>query len=203
MCIRDRRNRARLVDIVPEILVKIRQGLNLISYPEERIPVFFDTLIGFHEQAFEGTRPATVASTDMSTSQPADAPVSASDSANAPWTVENEVDASGYLHEPESPFATLEQTTGAPDLDTKPDWSIQNLATGSWVDLTINGSWVRAQLTWASPHKTLFMFISGAGLAHSMSLRTIDRLRSQGLIRLVSDGRVLDHALDAVAQRCV
>jgi hypothetical protein len=35
-----RRNRARLVDMVPGMLVKMRQGLNLISYPEERIPVF-------------------------------------------------------------------------------------------------------------------------------------------------------------------
>ncbi len=195
-----RRNRARLVDIVPEILVKIRQGLNLISYPEERIPVFFDTLIGFHEQAFEGTRPATVASTDMQTSQPADAPVHASDSVDALWAAENETDNLDYQHIPESPFATSGQTTDTPSVDTGPDWTIQNLTTGSWVDLSINNSWVRAQLTWASPHKTLFMFISGAGLAHSMSRRTIDRLRSDGLIRLVSDGRVLDQALDAVAQ---
>jgi hypothetical protein len=59
--------------------------------------------------------------------------------------------------------------------------------------------WVRAQLTWASPHRTLFMFISGGGMAHSMSRRTMDRLRALGLIRLVSDGKVVDNALDAVA----
>lgn len=195
-----RRNRTRLVDIVPEMLVKIRQGLNLISYPEERIPVFFDTLIGFHEQAFEGARPAAVVSTDTQTPQPAGAPLHTSETVDVLWTAENEVDDSGYLQNPESPFAVPGQTTNTPELDTASDWTIQNLTTGSWVDLTINNAWVRAQLTWASPHKTLFMFISGAGLAHSMSRRTIDRLRSQGLIRLVSDGRVLDHALDAVAQ---
>ncbi len=196
-----RRNRARLVDIVPEILVKIRQGLNLISYPEERIPVFFDTLIGFHEQAFEGTHPTTPPPTDATDTT--GIPVSASnsvDSVGEPLVAESDADVSGYLDDPESPFAALEGATNAPAPDTEPEWSIQNLATGSWIDLTINDSWVRAQLTWASPHKTLFMFISGAGLAHSMSRRTIDRLRSQGLIRLVSDGRVLDHALDAVAQ---
>ena len=44
------------------------------------------------------------------------------------------------------------------------------------------------------------MFISSGGMAHSMSRRTMDRLRGLGLIRLVSDGRVIDHALDAVAQ---
>lgn len=195
-----RRNRTRLVDIVPEMLVKIRQGLNLISYPEERIPAFFDTLIGFHEQAFEGARPAAAASTDTPAPQSADAPVRTSEAADVLWTAENAADDPAYLHDPESPFAASGQTTNTPDVDTASDWTIQNLTTGSWVDLTIHNTWVRAQLTWASPHKTLFMFISGAGLAHSMSRRTIDRLRSQGLIRLVSDGRVLDHALDAVAQ---
>jgi hypothetical protein len=68
------------------------------------------------------------------------------------------------------------------------------------VDLALGGVWVRAQLTWASPHRTLFMFISGAGMAHSMSRRTMNRLHGLGLIRLVSDGRVMDNALDAVAQ---
>jgi hypothetical protein len=79
-------------------------------------------------------------------------------------------------------------------------WSAHSLLTGSWVDLALGGVWVRAQLTWASPHKTLFMFISSGGMAHSMSRRTMDRLRGLGLIRLISDGRVVDNALDAVAQ---
>ena len=64
----------------------------------------------------------------------------------------------------------------------------------------LDGKLIRAQLTWASPHRTLFMFVSGRGLAHSMSRRTIDRRREQGLIRMVSDGNVVGSALDAVAQ---
>ena len=64
----------------------------------------------------------------------------------------------------------------------------------------LHGTWVRAQLTWASPHRTLFMFVSGQGLAHSMSRRTMDRRREQGMIRVVSDGNVIGSALDAVAQ---
>jgi hypothetical protein len=44
------------------------------------------------------------------------------------------------------------------------------------------------------------MFISGSGLAHSMSRRTLERLKTSGLIRLVSDGHVMDNALDGVAR---
>ena len=74
------------------------------------------------------------------------------------------------------------------------------IAIGSWVELMLEGQWVRAQLTWASPHRTLYMFVVSGGKSHSMSQRTMDKMRSQDQLRLVSDGRLVDKALDAVAQ---
>ena len=195
-----RRNRARLVDIVPGMLVKMRQGLGLISYPEERIPIFFDELITFHEQAFEGSRPAPAADAPE---KAAESEISQVDSVGLPvdefWMAQDEATDSGFLQGAQEriPEVELDET---PDPAAQEAWSAQSLITGSWVDLALGGVWVRAQLTWASPHKTLFMFISSGGMAHSMSRRTMDRLRGLGLIRLVSDGRVIDHALDAVAQ---
>jgi hypothetical protein len=195
-----RRNRSRLVDIVPGMLVKMRQGLGLISYPEERIPVFFDELITFHEQAFEGARPAPSADVP---DKAAPADISAVDSVGLPvdefWMAEDEATDSGFLQGGPERIPEVEEDE-VPDPAAQMAWSAQSLITGSWVDLALGGQWVRAQLTWASPHKTLFMFISSGGMAHSMSRRTMDRLRGLGLIRLVSDGRVIDHALDAVAQ---
>jgi hypothetical protein len=44
------------------------------------------------------------------------------------------------------------------------------------------------------------MFTSLAGSAHSMSRRTLDRLRAQGMIRVVAERNVVDEALDQVAQ---
>ena len=195
-----RRNRTRLVDIVPGMLVKMRQGLGLISYPEERIPVFFDELITFHEQAFEGARPAPTAGAPEKT---ATGEPSALESGGLPvdefWMGGDEAADSGYLQGAHALIPGIEEDE-TPDPAAQQAWSALNLITGSWVDLALGGVWVRAQLTWASPHKTLFMFISSGGMAHSMSRRTMDRLRGLGLIRLVSDGRVIDHALDAVAQ---
>lgn len=199
-----RRNRSRLVDMVPGMLVKMRQGLGLISYPEERIPVFFDELITFHEQAFEGARPAPTTDTaDSADKTAAVADISVVDSVGLPvdefWMGDNEVTDADYLQGAAERIPEVEEDE-TPDPAAQMAWSAQNLLTGSWVDLALGGQWVRAQLTWASPHKTLFMFISSGGMAHSMSRRTMDRLRGLGLIRLVSDGRVVDHALDAVAQ---
>lgn len=199
-----RRNRSRLVDMVPGMLVKMRQGLGLIAYPEERIPVFFDELITFHEQAFEGGRPAPTPETaDAADKAAVVGDMSAADSVGLPvdefWMADDEVTDSGLLQGAGERIPEVEEDE-TPDPAAQMAWSAQNLLTGSWVDLALGGQWVRAQLTWASPHKTLFMFISSGGMAHSMSRRTMDRLRGLGLIRLVSDGRVVDHALDAVAQ---
>ena len=197
-----RRNRSKLVGIVPGMLVKMRQGLGLISYPEERIPPFFDALITYHEKAFEAGKPALPAvDVAEAANVAADAQEALQDllPGEAPWMVEDEAFDSGYLPLADMQLEELEDLDEADVAEPQP-WTAHSLVTGSWVDLALGGQWVRAQLTWASPHRTLFMFISGSGLAHSMSRRTMDRLRDKGLIRLISDGRVLDNALDAVAQ---
>jgi hypothetical protein len=44
------------------------------------------------------------------------------------------------------------------------------------------------------------MFTSQAGTAHSMSRRTLDRLRADGMIKIVAERNVVDEALDQVAK---
>lgn len=195
------RNRARLVDMVPQMLVKLRQGLQRIDYPEDRIPPFFDGLISIHEQAFEASR---VAAAEAGTPPP---PVPKVDVTQSPlpadegfWMADDEALDSGFMHDDALPPPPMPEVPQATDPALHNDWTAESLGTGAWVDLAQDGVWVRAQLTWASPHRTLFMFTSSGGLAHSMSRRTMDRLRDMGLIHLVSDGHVMDNALDAVAQ---
>lgn len=195
------RNRARLVDMVPQMLVKLRQGLQRIDYPEDRIPPFFDGLISIHEQAFEASR---VAAAEGAAPPPQVPKVDITQSplleSEAFWIADDEVQDSGFMHDDALPPPPMPEVPQATDPALHHDWTAESLGTGAWVDLAQDGVWVRAQLTWASPHRTLFMFTSSGGLAHSMSRRTMDRLRGMGLIHLVSDGHVMDNALDAVAQ---
>jgi hypothetical protein len=44
------------------------------------------------------------------------------------------------------------------------------------------------------------MFTAVGGTAHSMSRRTLDRLRAADQVRIVADRPVVDEALDQVAQ---
>jgi hypothetical protein len=181
----------RLAQMVPVLLTQLREGLERIDYPRELTVRFFDNLVTIHESALkEGRDLAAKAAADAAEAQPSEFSDSVFDDA-AMWLAEHEASESGYLHQEEA----------APQAaDPQAPVSAGELRTGSWVELMVQGQWLRVQLTWASPHHTLFMFTSLAGTAHSMSKRTLERLRSQGMIKIVAERNVVDEALDEVAK---
>jgi hypothetical protein len=257
-----KRNRKRLVNLIPGMLAKLRHGLQTIDFPSERITDFFSELIELHEAALEGGRPKAQVPAQLTPEQqaaldeaedqaalqdrvelealyaessqvpleasvaPEDAPTmpallvlqeeaeafdshfedfpssrqdadQSADSKGEVWLGKREAMEAGFVKEsaamPMDPNASVARSVNAPAVGA-------SVPLGAWVEIMLEGQWVRAQLTWASPHRTLFMFVSRGGKAHSMSKRTMDKLRSQNLIRLISDGHLVDKALDAVAQ---
>jgi hypothetical protein len=76
------------------------------------------------------------------------------------------------------------------------------LQVGTWVELFAAGDWVQAQLTWASPQGTLFLFTGLHGSTHSMTRRLLDRLCQENQLRVstVAADSVVDQALNAVAE---
>ena len=223
------RDRSRLVRLMPRLLSQLRQALLRIEYPADRIGAFFDALVALQEQAFE---PLVVPSELLPSfpsrqSPPQEAPTLVGRlivlEADAADRIKSPVEA---LHDPEHPEAepvalsslpshrfwmadSEAQHAGYVAADSGPmpleplELPSTELLPGAWVDLLIEGEWVRAQLTWASPHGTLFMFVSAKGLAHSMTRRTLERLRSTDVLRVVSRGDVVEGALDAVAAQAL
>jgi hypothetical protein len=193
------RGRARrLVQMIPGLLAKVREGLDRIEYPPELTARFFNNLITIHRAAVhEGRDAISKAAADAAESQESEFSDSLQDA--AVWLDSREAAESGYFADeplsPEkaaSPEAMLDEPAGPA--------RTAEMHTGTWVELMVKNQWVRAQLTWASPHATLFMFTSLAGTAHSMSRRTLDRLRAQGRIKVVAERNVVDEALDQVAK---
>jgi hypothetical protein len=262
-----KRNRKRLVQLIPGMLAKLRQGLAIIEFPPERITDFFAELIELHEVALEGGRqqaaeaakaaaaaqqvkdiadgvqleegsasqfdeaqaaadraelealyaasvqapPAAAVGADAPTAEPEpesdslfeDFPSSHHDPKDAQdgvWLAQREVSEAGFVNQQAVMPVDVSAAVPAADIVPLTPEATVTIPIGSWAELMLDGTWVRAQLTWASPMRTLFMFVSRGGKAHSMSKRTMDKLCSQGLIRMVSDGRLVDKALDAVAQ---
>jgi hypothetical protein len=213
------RGRARrLVQMIPGLLQRMREGLQRIGYPPEMTQRFFDHLITLHKAAVQEGRDAPAqAAADAAWEEESQF----SDSAVEMWLDGVEVQESGYVDFPgletdtehvasveaaqqeaqaaqqEAERMGQEGTDGAEPAGSA---KAEDMRVGTWVELLIKGAWVRAQLTWCSPHATLFMFTSVGGTAHSMSRRTLDKLRSGEQLRIVADRPVVDEALDQVAQ---
>ena len=194
----------RLAQMIPGLLGQLREGLARIDYPQELTARFFDNLITIHQSALqEGRDAAAKAAADAVEAQESEFSDSVVD-ATAMWLAGQEAADAGYLGaQDEAPAALPPEpppADAAQEEDSNPAPVVSgDLRTGTWVELVVNGQWVRVQLTWASPHATLFMFTSLAGTAHSMSRRTLERLRAGGQIRVVAERHLVDDALDRVA----
>ena len=235
-----RKDRPRLMALIPSLLTKLRLGLKSIDYPHERVVAFFDELLKVHELALEGRPPKQqemLYKPDLSGTVASDFAHSSQSSMYGPedsrWGKDmdvrenNEATASAFIDFAEEEIKLnrlVEQAEeSAPELDgvafesqdanedalvdvAEDDFSESelplqalHLRVGTWVELNIKDRWTRAQLTWESPRKTMFVFVSGSGAAHSMTIATIEKLLAEGKIRLVGEGRMVENALNAVA----
>ena len=192
----------RMAQMVPTLVARLREGLAGIDYPPELTERFFADLMVVHQSALEDGRSAEELRQAREAAQAVEAQPSRlpDDAQDTPWLAEHELQESGWVGgDPLTPeeLAAVE----APDAAAEPAGAtLTDLRTGTWVELLVEGQWTRVQLTWASPHATLFMFTALAGTAHSMSRRTLDKLRAQGSIRVVAERNIVDEALDQVAK---
>lgn len=205
-------NRPRLVKVIPPVLRTLRDGLDAIDYPREKVEAFFQTLMGLHEAAYKTQRSERPAAPMAPAAEPAgepDASVLNPDDADL-WMRHQEAQETNFYDD------SLPESTQPAFQNTQPmqrDWSdikaemalrdASSLTVGSWFDLMQDGQMLRVQLTWASPHGTLFLFGSASGRSVSMTRRGVDRLIEQDKLRMVADHSVVDEALDAVAEQAL
>ncbi len=205
------KNIAKLTKLVPLLLSTLRDGLETIQYPATKTSAFLEALMGLHQAAFRAVhKEATAAAVKVETAAPKAA--AATPARNRPvedgnpWVAPSEAQDSNFLDIPDEapPTTTAATTILSPVVPPVSSGSgAGGLPLGSWVELHTNSEWVRTQLTWASPHGTLFLFTSAAGSTQSMTRRTHDKLVAAGQLRVISAQPVVDGALDAVAQQAM
>lgn len=194
-----RKNVGKLTKLIPRLLGKLREGLDSIGYPARKASAFFELLMKLHQQAFKQVA-------DASNDVPAPEARASSLVQLDAWVVPAEAKVSGFMSMPDED-TTSSSDAGQPVVDmlAAQDAVAEPVAhgaldVGSWVELRINGVWVRTQLTWASPHGSLFLFTCADGSTQSMTRRSRDKLLSIGNMRVVSEQPLVDAALDAVVQ---
>lgn len=195
------KNVAKLTRLVPKLLASLREGLDSIHYPTVRTSAFFEKLMHIHQQAFK-----TQAASHLPTEEeiaPAE-PALVTGGARTrfvengdPWVAPEEAKSSNFVEIEES--RASETATEAPVALVTPG-TVDEMPVGTWIELKTADEWGRTQLTWASPHGTLFLFTNSFGATQSMTRRTRDKLIASGSLRMLSDAPVVEVALNAVAQ---
>ena len=182
-----RKDVGRLTKLVPRLLSSLREGLSLIGYPSTKTSVFFDALMKLHHQAFRAPAKEVPAAPAL------DASLLGSQDH---WVAPSEAKASGFMVFPDE----LAEAPGQPAVvEVMPASMPVALALGAWVEIQLKDNWQRLQLSWISPHGTMFLFTSARGKTQSMTQRFFERMMAEGKLRVVSDqASMLDGALDAV-----
>jgi hypothetical protein len=197
-----RSNTSKLTLLVPRLLNTLREGLQTIRYPATKTSAFFEALLGLHQLAFRAGRESSEAAANqppMSSVNLRPHRVEQGD----PWVAPEEARTSNLIE-----LDDAAQTAGAQSVQDATEKvagpvaeaALGELPMGSWVDLLADGQWTRTQLTWSSPHGTLFLFTRVDGATQSMTRRSRDKLVAAGALRVISAQPVVEGALDAVAQ---
>ncbi len=195
-----RQSPAKLTRLVPRLLSTLREGLETIHYPSTKTSAFLESLMQIHQQAFRAHEdPAAAAPVVLAEATPS---IAWMEQGN-PWIAPGEAASSNFVEladVPELPPLPGLPSVALPAQDANRTLGDADFPIGCWVEWLVDGKWVRTQLSWSSPHGTLFLFTSAFGSTQSMTRRTRDRLIASGGLRLISAQPVLDEALDAVAK---
>ncbi|MES2631956.1 MAG: DUF1631 family protein [Pseudomonadota bacterium] len=216
-------NAARLAAFGPVITDKAKLGLSTIDYPLPATQRFIDHLQRLHELTIKAAATGTAdgkpiaLSTSLSREE-LEAMMGDGDEGgeHGSWLAPTEVKHSGFVDTDQSlsPQQVFQHTqpgfsetrpgaqARAPST-VEPELPPTSLLPGAWVEMAIEGGWGRYQVTWASPHRTLFMFTSASGKQHSMTRRLLGKMLKGASLRLISDQTVVDGALDAVADEAL
>lgn len=187
-----RKNIGKLTRLLPKLLRNLRDGLALIQYPSAQTEAFFEALFALHQQAF---KPPTK-SQSVQIVVPAEAsPVPA-------WIAPAEAVATGFMDDlPTVPTSAEIQPENTEAESVQPPMQTNSaMAIGDWAEVLAHGDWIRTQLTWATPHGTMFLFTDAQGHCLSMSKRNYDKRMQDGSMRMVKAQMVVDEAMDAIVQ---
>lgn len=210
------RDPARAFTLIPRVLLKLREGLELLGRQPAESETFFQALERLHRPVLKLRAKHRQQSLGPASAEwPTDVDLSPA-AAQKPqameemWLAPEELAACGFEDTLPSDFAQLTPAdhpapagVAAPAAaltQSQAQTLIAALQEGSWVDLHAGRKWRRARLAWTDSKGSLFMFISRGGRPHSMTRRSLERLVAGRLLRPVESHEVVQRAIDTLAR---
>jgi Protein of unknown function (DUF1631) len=202
-------DRKRMIGTIPSVLAILREGLNSIEWPIERIQQFFGRLMNSHANAVKALElahsplPQFTPSTVRIKLDGFRIPTDTSDVAAEQIKVSDDAvrhalsgSAAGVTHLSAPP----QQGGSAVAMDHHQAVSaISTWSRGLWFDLHTEGQTERVVLRWISPKKALYLFTTATGdRAHSLSPDTLIAYLQSGWLVAVESAPLFDRAVDGV-----
>lgn len=202
--------RQRLRQLIPGLLQSLRDGLVSVDYPLAQAKAVFEELMALHQAGLRAVAEtpswapaATMQAPAVTSRELLDKMFEPDERSGAvsPWLAPTEAQHSGFMEDWEASLSgdtepAPSPSVAAPSLaDTAFEWQL-----GAWVEMLVDTQWLRAQLSWISPQRTLYMFTSEGGRKHSMTNRVLHHLLTLGFVKVISDQGVLERALNSVAR---
>jgi len=202
-------DRKRMIGTIPTVLQVLREGLNKIEWPAERIQQFFGRLMNSHASAVKalelahGTVPQFTPSTVRIKLDGFRMPTDTSDFAREQLKVSDDAvrhalaaNEAGVTHLSAPP----EDAMSSEAMDQKQALqAISSWKRGLWFDLRVNDQTERVVLRWISPKKALYLFTTAAGdRAHSLSPDTMVAYLQSGWLVAVESTPLFERLVDGV-----
>jgi len=202
-------DRRRMIGTIPIVLGLLREGLNLIQWPNERIQQFFGRLMNSHASAVKalelahGAVPQLTPSTVRIKLDGFRIPTDTSDVAPEQIKISDEAvrhalasSAADVTHLSAPP----EQAVSSPAMDHQQAAQlIASWSRGLWFDLRTADQTERVVLRWVSPKRALYLFTTAAGdRAHSLSPDSLIAYLQSGWLVAVETERLFERAVDGV-----
>lgn len=175
------RSRQRLVVLLPDLLGRLRSGMNLVAVPEVEQGAVLDELMAIHTEALrprarggsgEDDSPDEIVRRMREEIVP-DTPRTRSFS-------DSVIDLSSMETVPASEMAP----PGGTDAHADPAARIEALRAGDRLRVFLLGRWNRVRLLWRSDRSLFFLFAGDSPVrTHSITRRALERLHSAGLVQ--------------------
>jgi hypothetical protein len=195
------RDLPRLFDVLPQMMVTLRKGLDILNKDSHELQVLFDTLLNFHEPALKlrrmhntvhknATQEELIAILQLPKEQDLVRPgqLPSPEACAQPWLSRRECEAIGFINDgPDDPNPS--------SLARQPVKQRQ----GDWINLYFRRKWRRAKLAWISENGALYLFVGYGGRMHSMTRQTLENLLSSGQVCPLGNDMALDKAFKTIA----
>ncbi|MDA8449020.1 DUF1631 domain-containing protein [Acidovorax sp. NCPPB 3859] len=159
----------RLAPVVTRILGALRGGLDSVGHDEGMTAAILERVATLHQAAAEQAAARAGEAEDSGMPQTGHSLLEPEESEDSERPGEAGEDRAVEAATP------TDRANGSGD----------ELSIGTWVELTTNHRAVHTQLTWASPHHTLFLFTAPDGSTQSMTRRVRDKLMAEGALRVL------------------